>query len=340
MTAAPARAWGGPAGGGRLRARAEDFRVDEVLGFEPGGGGEHAWLYVRKRGANTEDVARALARCAGVARGAVGASGMKDRHAETGQWFSVHLPGRDDPDWAACADDRWRVERALRSARKLRTGSHRGNRFALRVRDLDADAGLLAERLQSVHAGGFPNYFGPQRFGRGGDNLRRARAALAAGDGGRRRGRGLHLSVARAWLFNRVLDRRVAEGTWCHPRPGDALMLAGTRSVFECRGDEPDLGARIAAFDLDVTGPLWGVGAQPVAAAVAAQEAAWLADEGALCADLERAGVAAARRPLRAPARDLAWALAGDTLELTFTLPRGAYATSLVRELLETEAGG
>lgn len=334
------RAWGGPAGHGRLRAEPADFRVDEVLGFEPGGGGEHAWLYVRKRGMNTDDVAWALARCAGVARGAVGASGMKDRHAETGQWFSVHLPGRDDPDWEACAHAGWRVERALRNARKLRTGSHRWNRFALRLRALEADAGRLAERLDAVRAGGFPNYFGPQRFGRGGENLRKARAALAGRQGGRRRVRGLYLSAARAWLFNRVLDQRVADGTWCRPQPGDAMMLAGTRSVFECRGDEPDLEARVAAFDVDVTGPLWGVGTQPVSAAVAAREAAWLADEESLRAGLERIGMAARRRPLRARAHDLAWTLAGDTLELAFTLPRGAFATSLVRELLDTEHAG
>lgn len=340
MTATPARAWGGPAGSGRLRVQPEDFRVDEVLGFEPGGSGEHAWLYVRKRGLNSDDVAWALARCAGVARRAVGASGMKDRHAETGQWFSVHLPGREDPDWAACADTSWRVERALRNARKLRPGAHRWNRFGLRVRALDADTGLLGERLEAVRAGGFPNYFGPQRFGHGGENLRKARAALAGVQGGRRRVRGLYLSAARAWLFNQVLARRIVDGTWCRPQPGDALMLAGTRSVFECSGDERDLGERIAAFDLDVTGPLWGVGAQPVSAAVAAREAAWLADERALREGLERIGMAARRRPLRAPARGLRWSLNGDTLELEFTLPRGAYATSLVRELLDTDAAG
>lgn len=338
MKTTPAHAWGGPAGRGRLRTEPADFRVDEVLGFEPGGGGEHAWLYVRKRGLNSDDVAWALARCAGVARRAVGTSGMKDRHAETGQWFSVHLPGREDPDWTACADASWRVERALRNARKLRIGSHRWNRFALRVRALEVDRERLGERLRAVRDGGFPNYFGPQRFGHGGENLRKARAALAGRDGGRRI-RGLYLSAARAWLFNRVLARRVADGTWYSPLPGDALMLAGTRSVFECRGDEPDLEARIAAFDVDVTGPLWGVGEQPVSAAVAAREAAWLADEGALCAGLERIGMAARRRPLRAPARDLAWTLSGDTLELAFTLPRGAFATSLVRELLDTDGG-
>lgn len=333
-----ATAWGGPAGSGRIRVEPDDFVVEEVLGFEPGGGGEHAWLWVRKRGANTADVAAALARRAGVAVRRVGFSGRKDRNAVTAQWFSVQLPGATDPDWLDSGDERWCVERALRHPRKLRTGTHRGNRFALRVRALDADPEGLEARLRRVAAEGFPNYFGPQRFGHRGENLRRARERLA-GDARPGRGHGLELSAARSWLFNRVLDRRVAEASWNVPLPGDALMLAGSRSLFEHGGDDPEVPARVAAHDLDVTGPLWGRGRLPVGAAVAAREAAWLADEAALRAGIERAGVRAARRALRARAEALEWSRAGDTLTLRFVLERGVFATSLLRELLETDGG-
>ena len=329
-----AHAHGGPAGQAILRTEPDDFRVDEILGFEPGGGGEHAWLWVRKRGANTDDVARGLAELAGVRRPAVGFSGMKDRHADTGQWFSVHLPGREPPDWSALAPDIGTVEHVVQHSRKLRTGTHRANRFALRLRAVDADATVLTDRLEKVRALGFPNYFGPQRFGRGGENLRRARLLLT-GDAPRR-ARGIQLSAARSWLFNRVLDARVRDRTWAAPQPGDALMLAGTHSVFEYRGDEGDIEARHAAFDLDVTGPLWGIGRQPVGETVAARERELLADESALCTALEAIAMQARRRPLRAAAPDLEWTRDGDDLHLTFTLTTGTYATSLVRELLET----
>lgn len=325
-----AHAYGGPGGHGDMRTEAADFRVDEVLGFEPGGGGEHAWLWLRKRGVNTDDAAHALARFAGVRRGGVGSSGMKDRHADTGQWFSVHLPGREDPDWSDLDPAVGVVETAVRHNRKLRTGSHRGNRFELRLRAVTGDREMIDTRLASVHAGGFPNYFGPQRFGRGGENLRRARRLLAPD--AIKRARGLHLSAARSWLFNRVLDARVRDGSWVTPQAGDALMLAGTNSVFEYRGDEDDIQRRHDRFDLDVTGPLWGTGEQPVGAAVAARERALLADESELREGLERIEMRARRRALRAAVPDLEWAWHGADLELRFTLGRGVFATSLLGE--------
>lgn len=327
-----AYAWGGPVARGRLRAAPEDFAVEELLGFEPDGTGEHAWLWVRKRDANTADVAQSLAQFAGVPQRAVGFSGRKDRHALTWQWFSLQLPGRDDPDWTAAGDDRWQVECAVRHTRKLRVGTHRHNRFRLRVSGLDGGCAGLDARLRQIAAAGFPNYFGEQRFGVQGRNLMRARSELARKH---RRPPEMLLSAARGWLFNRVLHERLRDGSWCTPQPGDALMLAGTRSLFECRGDEADLAARIAGFDVDVTGPLWGVGETPVGAAMAAREAEWLAHEAELRSGVERQGAAAGRRRLRAVASDMDWQLAGDAVEFAFTLPAGTYATSLLREAID-----
>ncbi len=88
----------GPVAPGDYRAAPEDFVVEEVLGFAPEGGGEHLWLWVEKRGATTLEAVRELARCCGVAPRAVGYAGMKDRIAVTRQWLSVHLPGREAPE--------------------------------------------------------------------------------------------------------------------------------------------------------------------------------------------------------------------------------------------------
>ncbi len=85
------RAFGSPLGTGRLRVEPEDFIVDEDLGFEPSGAGAHVLVRVRKRGANTEWVAREIARHAGCRPGDVGFAGLKDRHAVTTQWFSGAL---------------------------------------------------------------------------------------------------------------------------------------------------------------------------------------------------------------------------------------------------------
>ena len=200
----PDRGFGGaPVARAHLRASPEDFRVDEELGFEPDGEGEHALVRVRKRGANTAWVARRLAELAGVRVREVSYAGLKDRDAVTSQWFSVWLPGRADPDWAALDDAEVTVIEYGRHRRKLRRGCHRGNRFALVLRELSCDREIIESRLRSVAKVGVPNYFGPQRFGRDGGNLTAAlglfRGSLRCRD---RQRRGIYLSGARARRFN------------------------------------------------------------------------------------------------------------------------------------------
>lgn len=336
------QALGGVAGSGRMRVNAADFRVDEDLGFAPDGDGEHVLVWLRKQGVNTAELAQALAAFAGVSPRAVGVSGRKDRHADTGQWFSVHLPGRSDPDWAAFSCDRWQVGEARRHRRRLRTGTHRGNRFRIVIRDFAGDRERLGERMRQVADHGFPNYFGPQRFGRDGANIQRARELFAGTIRPRKGVRGLYLSAARSWLFNRVLSTRVAEDTWLTPQIDDALMLAGTHSMFRCQGDEPDLGERIERGDLHVTGPLWGSGNRVAGPRAQERENAWLADEAGLREGLERAGLRADRRALRALASDVDWSVDTDgsgrvALELAFTLASGVFATALLAEVVATQ---
>lgn len=326
-----ATAWGGPGGHGRLRAEPGDFRVEEILGFEPGGGGEHLWAWVEKCRANSEDVAAELARACGVKRRDVGYSGRKDRNAVTRQWFSVHLPGAADP--VLEGGEGWQVLGSVRHGRKLRTGTHRGNRFVLRLRDFEGDPAVVEARAVAVRERGFPNYFGPQRFGRNGENLRRAVAALA-GDG-RWRIPGIQLSAARSALFNQVLDARVRDGSWNRGLPDDAMMLGGTHSVFRCRGDEEDLENRLATHDIDPTGPMWGRGEAAAGPAAIQREREFLADQHMLCESLERLGVRHSRRALRVRPDGLGWAWDGPVLDLRFGLPAGAFATSLLREIAE-----
>jgi len=332
-------AWGGAAGTGRLAAQPSDFQVDEILGFEPSGSGEHALLWVAKERANTAEAAAALAQYAGVARSAVGFSGRKDRNALTRQWFSLQLPGRASPDWTGFDSARWRVEHAARHRRRLRIASHAGNRFRLYIRDFAGDRERLAERIAALRQNGFPNYFGPQRFGAQGENLRRARAMLVGGERVPRGRRGLYLSAARSWLFNQVLACRVTAGNWLAPLRDDAIMLAGTHSQFRCTGEEGDLDARVASGDVHVTGPLWGRGKSVAGAAAENRERDWLASEAELCQALEYSDVAAARRALRALPSDLAWSLTGRDLEIQFCLPPGAFATALLFELVTPIAG-
>ena len=327
-------AWGGPVASGRLKTCAEDFQVTEIPACEPEGEGEHAWLRVRKTGLDTEDVARRIARCAAVPRSRVDYAGMKDRQAVTEQWFSVHLPGRPDPDWSSLEDERIQVLGVARHRRKLRRGALHGNRFRIRLRGVQADRDALEARLQRMAQGGMPNYFGPQRFGRHGANLPAARRWFEAGrpriD---RHRRGLYLSTARALLFNQVLGRRVGDGSWDRALAGEVLHLDGTRSRFRIDEVDEAIVTRLASLDVHPGGPLWGRGEPEVQGACAALEAETLVGFALWRQGLERAGLRRDRRPLRVRVGELWHAWEGGDLVLAFRLPAGSYATSLLREL-------
>ena len=209
---APPAAWGAPLGSGVLRSTPEDFVVDEILGFAAGGEGPHALLHVRKRGANTEWVARELARAAGVKPFEVGFAGLKDRNAVTTQHFTVPRGKRAAEEFTGLKGEGYEVLSAAPHQRKLPRGALEGNRFAISVRGLSCDPAELAQRMQYIATGGSPNYFGEQRFGREAGNL--AQVLRTAGRSGRRerRGRddsGFMLSAARSVIFNGILAERV-----------------------------------------------------------------------------------------------------------------------------------
>lgn len=330
-------ACGQPGLSGRLRVVLEDFQVREELHFTLDGAGEHVWLWVRKRGANTEWVARRLAERAGVPPGAVSYAGLKDRHAVTEQWFSVHLPGKVEPDWSASPGPDFTVLNAVRHSRKLRRGALTGNAFRITLRELDGDPAELAARLNRIIKTGVPNYFGEQRFGHAGGNLERAEAMLRGELTVRdRHQRGLYLSAARSALFNAVLARRVSDGTWNQALPGEVLMLAGSHSIFAT--DEPDatIRQRVAAFDLHPTGPLWGAGALRSAGRVRELEEAVAATLPAFRDGLAAAGLEQERRALRLAVGDATLEFPEPhTAVLGFRLPAGTYATTVLRELIE-----
>ena len=259
MTAALPYAHGVPPLTATLRREPGDFQVEELLGFEASGEGEHAFLLIEKSGANTEWVARRLADIAGVAPAAVGYAGLKDRHAVTRQAFTVQLPGRADPDWGSADIPGVRVLAASRHQRKLKRGAHRGNRFRIRLRDVHGEHAAVEAKLAAIHAQGVPNYFGEQRFGRDGGNLALAEA-LFAGKRMPRVQRGFALSAARSELFNAVLATRVADASWDRALDGEVFMLDGSHAIFGPEPSDDGLAQRLAALDIHPTGPLWGGG--------------------------------------------------------------------------------
>lgn len=165
------RAYGRPDSTAIIRSQPEDFQVEEQLGFQPEGEGEHHFLYLKKRNTNTEWLAKQLARFSRVPLKDVGYAGLKDRNAVTSQWFSIRIPGTDTPDWKELECDDLKLLQAARHRRKLRRGALAQNRFKLRLRKLNTDRSEFENRLNQIASGGVPNYFGEQRFGHDQNNL-------------------------------------------------------------------------------------------------------------------------------------------------------------------------
>ena len=325
---------------GRIRCAPEDFIVIEELGWQPDGSGEHVFLYVRKSGQNTDWVARRLAEVCEVRADAVSYAGLKDRHAVTEQWFSVQMPGREAPMPCGFTGSRGidgvEVLAVTRNSRKLRRGALAGNRFRIVVRELDGPPAAVLDRLPAIAARGVPNWFGEQRFGRDGGNLERARRLLAGTLRERdRHKRGLYLSAARSHLFNRYLAARISDGSWDQALPGEVLMLDGSHSVFACPQPDATILERLARHDLHPSGPLWGAGESLATAAALAGETALAAAEAQLCAGLAAEGLKQERRALRlVPAQLHGEAIGEAAVQFEFTLPAGAYATTVLHELV------
>ena len=320
-------------------ASPEDFRVEEIPLYAPSGAGEHTFVRVEKVGRTTEDVARDLARAAGVAPRDVGYAGRKDRVAVAIQWFSVP---RLAPDAAlALRLAGVRLLEAAAHPHKLRTGQLRGNRFDLCLRGLDAEALRRAERrLPELAARGLRNRFGMQRFGREGDNAEQARRMLAGEwrPRDRRHARFL-LSALQAAVFNAVLAERGE--AFDRVEAGDVAVVHASGGLFLVE-DAALEAPRAAAFEISATGPMFGTRVTSPGGRVAERERACLAELGV--SDQALAGVRGvrlrgARRALRVRPEALELTPIADGARLRCVLPPGSYATVLV-EALVTEGLG
>ena len=319
-----------------IRSTPSDFRVVEDLAIEFSDDGEHDFLCIEKTSANTQWVADALARHAKVSSKDVGYAGLKDRHAITRQWFSVRRPDRDGTDWKAFVAEGVLLLDVRRHYRKLKRGAHNGNAFCIVLRGeaINADEIAVTQRLMSIKAGGVPNYFGEQRFGREAGNISMARA-LFAGRRLSRPKRSIALSAARSFLFNEILSARVKQGNWNVVLRGELANLDGSASVFTVDDSDDELAARCESMDIHPTGTLWGDNAPLGSAEGAELERRVIEPYADLVAGLASARVDAASRSLRLPVRELEWEFLPHALELKFSLAPGGYATTVLRELAE-----
>ncbi|MEZ9921664.1 tRNA pseudouridine(13) synthase TruD [Vibrio breoganii] len=305
---------GKPTAKAKLKAKAEHFVVKEDLGFELLGTGEHLMLRVRKTGENTSFVANELAKFCGVKSKDVSWAGLKDRHAVTEQWLSVHFPKNDDLDFALFTKMHPSVEilEITRHNKKLRPGDLKGNFFELTLSEV-TDVMAVEARLQAILESGVPNYFGAQRFGNNGNNLDEARRW--GRDNVRTRNqnkRSLYLSTARSWIFNQIVSERLNQECFDSVVAGDVLSESG-----------------------EITAALAGDNALPTSDTALEIEQAAVDAEPDLMALIRGNRMRHDRRAIKLLPEQLSWESSNDEVVVKFWLDSGCFATSIMREVIE-----
>ncbi len=149
---------------GKIKIRPEDFLVEELPLYDLTGDGEHLHMGIQKIGIRHDELIDIVARHCGVSPRAIGYAGMKDKHAVAQQSLSIHLPGQPDP--RPLEHPHVHILWTKRHQAKLRVGQLLGNRFAIRVRDVEPSCIPRIHRdLYRLSKSGVPNAFGAQRFG-------------------------------------------------------------------------------------------------------------------------------------------------------------------------------
>lgn len=328
---------GKPTAGGKFKTQADDFYVQEILGYSPSGEGEHIYLWTRKTGLNTAFVAEQLATFCQLPLRNITYAGRKDKHAVSEQWFGVHLPGKGDFDWAKMQLEGFEVLHAARHNKKLRVGNLTGNRFKIRLRDL-SDSADLRQRIEKIAQIGVPNYFGEQRFGvsrhhQAGGNLALAEKMLQGEAIKNRNKRSMAISALRSWLFNEFVSQRIASGFALQAMSGDTFILNGSNSFFSATDIDDTILKRLSEGDILLSAPLWGKGKLTTETDAHGFESNLAQRHSKVCQLLENLGLEQQRRHTILLPRNLQFTLDKDLL-IEFDLPAGCFATAVLRELL------
>ena len=319
-----------PSVGGRLKDCPEHFVVEEIPLYQPQGDGPHLYLTLRRSGLTTRQMTDELARCYSVPANAIGYAGLKDKEAVTTQTFSLPVTIDEEEARRRSVGAPWEVLNVSRHQNKLKVGHLLGNRFTI---ILSEPSGELAEALAisaRLKETGVPNYFGQQRFGKDGDNFALGLAVLKSGRKPRSWRDKFLLSSLQSFIYNHYLSKRIDLGLFTKTVSGDICKKYATGGLFTSE-DEAAETARLQAGELSHTGPIFGAKMIKPLGDAAELEAKILAELDLTIEELAGAGVGD-RRANRLLIPDLDICQAEEGLRLCFSLPKGAYATTVVRE--------
>ncbi len=336
-----------------FKQSARDFVVEEIPLYEFSGEGEHLVLFVRKKNLSTLELVSAIAKYLGIKNKEIGYAGLKDKHAMTKQYISLHK--KYEADLEQFSHENVKILSKNYHNNKIRIGHLAGNRFYIKVKKVNpTSASKIDEALKSINENGMPNFFGYQRFGRDGDNHIDGEK-IAKGEKKERNPKikKLLISAYQSYLFNLWLSKRLEINSLVNKFKSDELvdvlnmpkieldklksqkhpfkLISGDimehypyGRLFDFDGSEHDL-SRFNERDITVTGLLCGKKAR------VASSYAWEIEKN-FDDEINADGT-----------RRYAWIYPKDVegrfnpieaqYEFNFTLPKGSYATVLLEEI-------
>lgn len=333
----------------------DDFIVTEKIDIDFNHEGEHLWIYLQKVNLNTLFVARLLAKWANIAISDIGYSGLKDRNAKTHQWFSLRIPKKQKPD---IDFDNFISKQNLNAGesvcilnyiwhnKKLNRGTHKHNHFTICLKKVIGDKEKINHRLQQIKEIGVPNYFGKQRFGRDGANIEKTyqffEDILKSNKSYKphkkdREKHSLYISVAKSLIFNAILEEREQSDNWQTPILGDVFNLDGSHSIFTTNIDST-IYQRLHIHDIHIASILFGIGERK-SSLLARQIEDKILNASQfinLTEGLLKINSQLSWRSLRLLPQKMTWDWKEeDTLMLSFILPAGSFATSILSAFCE-----
>ncbi|MGD9124724.1 MAG: tRNA pseudouridine(13) synthase TruD [Desulfarculaceae bacterium] len=328
-----------PGIGGQIKQEPAHFQVEEIPLYQPQGSGEHVYLRLSREGMTTRTLQKQMAGLFGLKHSAVGYAGLKDKQARVSQTFSLHLHSGDPQEVARRVEAELpvKVESASRHQNKLKRGHLLGNRFSILVSAPQPEAEQTCQPIaQALAQEGLPNFFGEQRFGRERDNAQAGRQALL-GKGPRQPWlRQLCLSAFQSELFNLWLGLRLEQGLFAVLLEGDVAKKTETGGLFVVQ-DPKEEQARLDQKEITYTGPIYGSKMLWAQGQAGQRERQGLEQEQITDQMLSRAKLKGSRRPARIFIPDLDISPEPEGLRFSFTLPKGSYATTVLREFMKNE---
>lgn len=345
-----------PGIGGVMRTYPEDFIVEEIPSYDLINQGEHVFVEVTKRQITTQAAISELAAAFNMNSSDIGYVGLKDRQAVTTQRFSLPaalwplkegsaplsvnqtIAPHELAERLVIPDNlTFQIKILGLHNNKLRTGHLKGNRFTIRLRQSLPNWPELVEPIsQAIKTKGLANFYGPQRFGREGNNAEIGLKGLKSGKiFGPKWRKWLIISALQSELFNVWLNERINDGLFATAICGDVFGKLPQGGIFystEPQNEQP----RLDAFEISPLGPIFGYKMFKAKEEALKREERILERYAIKLEEFRQLKAEGSRRKARLKIEDLTiTSVEGDPV-FKFTLPSGSYASVLMGEFTKT----